>query len=153
MSCKHQAIAVTAVVLAVTAGVAAPAARPTAKGCPPWGTLVGSTVRFCGPGTAALSIFPGVRFTSGSCSTKRSGNVVFSLKLGLRTRDARNSGRKFFALVVTGSLSHPTGGNVTAFSGGKLWIGAGTSFRGNTTSGSFTARGLDGHMARGTYHC
>jgi hypothetical protein len=139
--------AATVSIAAATSAVASTAA------CNPVGTLTGTTVHFCGPARATLSAFPGVTFKGGTCTTKPNGNVVFTLKIGTRTSDAtRNSGLRFFALSVTGSLTHPTGGVVVAYSAGKEWIGAGTSLRGSRTSGSFTAAGAKGKVS-GTYHC
>ena len=112
-------------------------------------------MRFCGPATAKLSVFPGVTFKGGTCSTKHSGAVVFTLKIGTRTTDRKNSGLPFFAVIITGSLAHPSGGGITAYSKGKLWYGAGTSFKGTASSGSFTAVGAGGSKgtATGSYHC
>lgn len=145
--------AIVVCLIAVSAGSVSPASSAIDKTCKPFGTLVGTTVHFCGPAKATLSAFPGVTFTHGTCSTKHSGSVVFTLKMGSRTQDAKNSGLPFFAITITGSIAHPTGGVVTAYSKGKLWLGVGTSFKGTAMSGSFSARATNGSNAKGTFHC
>jgi hypothetical protein len=124
--------------------------------CKPSGTLVGTTIHYCGPATARLSIFPGVTFKGGTCSTTPDGTVTFKLHIGTRTQDERhNSGRPYFAITVTGPLSRPTGGGVIAYWQGKRWGGAGTAFNGGHAGGSFTARGIKDSRgnATGSYKC
>lgn len=131
--------------------LAATAATATATGvaCRPGGRLIGHTVHFCGPATAHLAVFQGVTFGNGTCSTRRDGNVVFMLRLGTRTPNARtNNGRAYFGLSMTGSLSHPTGGGVIAYWKGRRWGGVGVSLSGTARSGRFVARGING--SRGT---
>ena len=142
----------------ISVAVVLPAGGAGAAGaiCNPNGTLQGTVVRFCGPATARLSVFPGVIFKGGTCSTKRDGSVTFKLAIGTRTQDARhNKGLPYFGMTVTGPLSNPTGGGVVAYSNGKRWGGAGTSFRGNARAGSFRLRGINGSSgtASGSFEC
>jgi hypothetical protein len=152
----------TAALLATAAltvlAVALPTAGAGAAGaaCNPNGTLQGTVVHFCGPATARLSVFSGVTFKGGTCSTKRDGSVTFKLAIGTRTQDAlHNKGLPYFGLTLTGPLSSPTGGGVIAYWKGKRWGGAGTSFRGDARSGSFRLRGINGSSgtASGSFHC
>lgn len=144
----------------LTAAVSSTGAQAASRACKPYGTLSSDdkTVHFCGPATAHLSVFPGVTFKGGTCTTKPDGNVIFELKIGTVTQDARhhNRGLPYFAIQITGSLSHPTGGEVIASWKGRLWVGAGTSFTGNANAGSFTARGATASShgsATGGFHC
>jgi hypothetical protein len=150
------AILGTAALISVGAVWPVTGARATGAVCNPNGALQGTVVRFCGPATARLSVFPGLIFKGGTCSTKRDGSVTFKLAIGTRTQDARhNKGLPYFGLTVTGPLSNPTGGGVIAYSNGKRWGGAGTSFRGNARAGSFRLRGINGSSgtASGSFEC
>jgi hypothetical protein len=146
----------TAALISVAAILPAGEARATEAICTPNGTLQGTVVHFCGPATARLSVFPGVTFKGGTCSTRRDGSVTFKLAIGTRTQDARhNKGLPYFGMTVTGPLSNPTGGGVIAYSNGKRWGGAGTSFQGNAKAGSFRLRGINGSSgtASGSFKC
>jgi hypothetical protein len=152
----------TAAVLATAALTFAAVALPTAgagaagAACDPNGTLQGTVVHFCGPATARLSVFSGVTFKGGTCSTKRDASVTFRLSIGTRTQDARhNKGLPYFGISLSGPLSSPTGGGVIAYWKGRRWGGAGTSFHGDARAGTFSLRGINGSpgTATGSFHC
>jgi hypothetical protein len=150
------AMLVTAPLISIAAVLPAGGAGAAQAICTPNGTLQGTVVHFCGPATARLSVFPGVTFKGGTCSTKRDGSVTFKLAIGTRTQDARrNKGLPYFGMTLTGPLSNPTGGGVIAYSHGKRWGGAGTSFQGNAKAGSFRLRGINGSSgtASGSFKC
>jgi hypothetical protein len=148
---------VAALSLALAGGTTSPGARAAASACDPLGKLVGTTVVFCGPATAHLSVVPGAVFRNGSCLARKVKGVPhFSVSLGARTQNARtNDGKPYFGLTVTGPLSRPTGGGVIAYWKGKRWGGPGVSFKGNARGGTFVARGINGSHgeARGSYRC
>jgi hypothetical protein len=144
-------------VAAVLSGGGVPQAGAQACTYKPYGKIVNGVVRFCGPATAKLSAFPGVTFRNGQCyQPKNNGNIAFELKMGARTLNMRtNGGMPSFELIVSGSLSHPTGGGVIAYWNGKRWGGPGISFKGDARSGTFVVRGINGShgTATGSYRC
>jgi hypothetical protein len=145
------AVAMVAAVLEAAGSQAAPSR------CNPAGRLVGDAVIFCGPATARLSVFAGAKFENGTCRiTRVNGVPQFTLKLGARTADGEANSRKpYFGLIVTGPLSHPTGGGVIAYWRGHRWGGAGVSFNGDAHAGSFVAVGIRKSPGRATgrYQC
>jgi hypothetical protein len=156
MSRKH--VSVVAAVVALSLMVAGASGRGSAanEACNPNGKLVGNAVVFCGSARASLSVFAGAVFKNGSCRNTTVGGSQFTVKLGARTQNAQtNDGRPYFGLIVTGSLSNPTGGGVIAYWKGKRWGGAGVSFKGNVRAGSFVASGINGSHghATGSYRC
>ena len=103
-------------------------------------------------------MFPGVTFRNGQCAEpKNNGSVVFELKMGARTLTnvGTNGGVPYFGLIISGSLSRPTGGGVVAYWKGKRWAGPGVSFKGNATSGTFVVQGINGSRgtATGSFRC
>ncbi len=125
--------------------------------CDPGGKLVGTTVVYCGPAHAQLSVLGPATFENGSCrAVTLNGLPQFTVKLGTRTQNATtNGGRPYFGLTVSGTLSHPTGGGVIAYRSGKRWGGVGLSFDGDAHAGTFVARGIEGSHGRttGSYRC
>lgn len=150
--------AVTAVVAsALAVGAPATAGQAAEATCKASGTLVNRVVHYCGPATAHLSTFAGITFRNGTCrhETLKSGSL-FVLGMGVRTQDAaKNSGQPYFGLTISGPVSHPTGGGVIAYSGGKRWGGRGVSFKGSSSSGTFVVQGINGSAgtATGSFHC
>jgi hypothetical protein len=151
-------VTTTVAVLAVAAGVSAAEASGDAVGrllCKP--TIVKSIVRYCGPATARLSIFPGLTFKNGSCKRQTvNGAPLLSLGLGARSRNAAtNSGLAYFGLTISGPPSRPTGGGVIAYYKGKRWGGRGVSFKGSATGGTFVVSGINGSRgtAKGSFRC
>lgn len=146
---------------ALVIGAPSAVAGPTA--CKP--TVSSAAIRFCGPATARLSIFPGVTFRNGTCLLKavNPGGPTLDLKLGTRSMKnpfqvgGTNGGLPYFALAVDGPLSSPAGGGVIAFYKGKHWYGRGVSFRGNARGGTFVAQGIPERGSHGTatgsFHC
>jgi len=114
--------------------------------------------RYCGAATARLSIFPGILFSSGSCTRRRSGGVqLLTIRIGAKSLALRltNDGLTLFTLQLTGPLSHPTSGFVLAYFKSKYWQGRSVSFRGGARSGTFLAEAVfpsRGH-ATGSYRC
>jgi hypothetical protein len=132
--------------------------------CNPSGTTVNNTIRYCGPATATLSVFPGVTFRNGTCrKTTANGQPALFLKLGVRSlknpllKGGTNGGFAYFDLSVIGPLSQPVGGGVIAFSKGKHWYGRGVSFSGTASHGTFVALGLPARgshgRATGSFRC
>jgi hypothetical protein len=125
--------------------------------CRPSGTIVNNTVRFCGPATATLSVFPRVTFRNGTCRrTTANGMQALFLKIGVRSlqnplqKGGTNGGLAYFDLSIVGSISHPAGGGVIAFWKGKHWYGRGVSFSGGTNRGTFVASGIPERGSHGT---
>lgn len=145
-----------AAVVAVHVVVSTASAGADVSACNPNGRLIGQTVVYCGSATAKLSTL-GIGFKGGTCRVTRVNGVQqFSVKIGIRTPDQKaNNGKPYFGLVVTGSLSRPTGGGVIAYAKGGRWIGVGVSFKGNARGGSFVASGINGSRghAIGSYRC
>jgi hypothetical protein len=147
-----------ALAVALAAGVSVAAARPDTFGgllCKP--TIVQGVVRYCGPATARLSVFPGVTFKNGTCKrqTLNSGPLL-SLGLGARSRNAAtNSGLAYYGLTVSGPLSKPTGGGVIVYYKSKRWGGRGVSFKATSSGGTFVVKGINGSSgtASGSFHC
>ena len=155
-SIKLVSLATAALALAFGTSLAgARTARPIQALCTPG--VHGGTVTYCGPAKAHLSKFPGVTFRPGSC--KRStvgGRQLMIVAIGVRTQNrATNAGRTYFGLSISGPFTHPTGGGVIAYWHSKRWGGRGVSFRGNASSGTFVARGINGSpgTATGSYRC
>ena len=160
---QHRAGGVRGAVGAIALGAACAAAagslgagHAAAHGlCKP--AIVKRVVRYCGPATARLSVFPGVTFRNGTCKRQTVNGVpLLSLGLGSRSQNAAtNSGLPYLGLTISGPAAKPTGGGVIAYYGGKRWGGAGVSFNGTASSGSFVLRGINGSTGRatGTYHC
>jgi hypothetical protein len=81
---------------------------------------------------------------------------LFFLALGIYTSNKRtNNGKQYLGLSIAGPLNRAQGGGVNAFNRGKRWTGRITSVRGNTTAGTFTAKGVNGSRgtAHGSYRC
>src|SRR5919199_4358917 len=138
--------AAAAVALAV--GVSVAAAGGEAEMCKP--RIAGGVVRYCGPATAHLSVFPGVTFRNGTCKRQVvKGVPLLVLGMGARTQNAAtNGGLAYFGLTVSGPAAHPTGGGGVALWKGERWGGRGVSFSGSASGGAFVARGING--SRGT---
>jgi hypothetical protein len=120
-------------------------------------TIVQKVVRYCGPATARLTIFPGVTFKNGTCrrQTLKSGPLL-SLGLGARSQNvATNSGLTYLGLTVSGPLSKPTGGGVIAYYKSKRWGGRGVSFKATSSGGTFVVQGINGSSGRasGSFRC
>jgi hypothetical protein len=150
-------VAALTAVVASAVGAPATAGRAAEAACKASGTLVNRVVHYCGPATAHLSTFPGITFRNGTCrhETLQSGSL-FVLGMGVRTQDvAKNSGQAYFGLTISGPVSHPTGGGVIAYSGGKRWLGRGVSFKGSASAGTFVAQGIRGSTgtATGSFRC
>lgn len=147
-----------ALAIALVAGVSVAAAKPDtlrALLCKP--TIVQGVVKYCGPATARLSIFPGVTFKNGTCKrqTLNSGPLL-SLGLGARSQNvATNSGLAYYGLTISGPLSKPTGGGVIVYYKSKRWGGRGVSFKANGSGGTFVVKGINGSRgtASGSFHC
>src|SRR5437773_11494908 len=108
-------VVAAALAVALVVGVSVAAAGPVTMGallCKP--TIVQKVVRYCGPATARLSVFPGVTFKNGTCKRQTlSSGPLLSLGLGARSQNAAtNSGLTYLGLTVSGPLSKPTGGGV-----------------------------------------
>jgi len=157
-----RALAIVGTTAIVAVGLAIPGPGAGARSaqfaqalCRP--TIINGAVHYCGPASASLSVFPGVTFRHGTCRSQLvGGKPLFTLKMGVRTQNAAtNRGLRYFGLSISGPFSHPTGGGVIAYSGGKRWGGPGVSFRGSASGGSFIARGINGSRgtANGRYHC
>ena len=144
--------------LALASGASVAGAGRDAAGrllCKP--TIVKTVVRYCGPATGHLSVFPGVTFRNGTCKRQVVNGVpLLSLGIGARSRNAAtNNGLPYFGLTVSGPLSRPTGGGVIAYWRSKRWGGRGVSFKGGARSGTFVVRGINGSRgtATGSYRC
>ncbi len=149
---------VAALAVALATGVSVAAARPDSTSallCKP--KIVQSVVRYCGPATARLSVFPGVTFKNGTCTrqTLKSGPLL-ALGLGARSQNAAtNSGLAYLGLTISGPLSKPTGGGVIAYYKSKRWGGRGVSFKASGSGGTFVVKGINGSRgtASGSFHC
>jgi len=158
MRTRLATLPIAALALLVGTAVSVAAARPATVSrllCKP--TIANGIVRYCGPATARLSVFPGVTFKGGTCKRQTVNGVsLLSLGLGSRSQNARtNSGLTYFGLTISGPPSRPTGGGVIAYYRSKRWGGRGVSFKGNATSGTFVVKGINGSRgtARGSFHC
>ena len=144
-----------AAALTLAVGVAVAATGREASACKP--RIVSGVVRYCGPATAHLSVFPGVTFRNGTCKRQVvKGVPLLVLGMGARTQNAAtNGGLAYFGLTVSGPAAHPTGGGVIAYWKGKRWGGRGVSFSGSASGGTFVARGINGSRgtARGSFRC
>ena len=143
---------------ALVVGVSVAAAKPdTVSAMLCKSTIVQKVVRYCGPATARLTIFPGVTFKNGTCKrqTLNSGPLL-SLGLGARSQNvATNSGLTYLGLTVSGPLSKPTGGGVIAYYKSKRWGGRGVSFKATSSGGTFVVQGINGSRGRasGSFRC
>jgi hypothetical protein len=155
------AVGLTTAIVALLIGASTPSAVAGSKACRP--TISSTAIRYCGPATARLSVFPGVTFRGGRCKAGTGLAPTLSLKLGARSlknpfqTGGTNSGLPYFDLSVSGPLNNPTGGGVIAFSKGRHWYGRGVSFKGNAHSGTFVAEGIPQRgshgRATGSYRC
>ena len=155
MSTSRIGAVTVAVAVALAVGVSVAPAGGEAQTCKP--RIASGVVRYCGPATAHLSVFPGVTFRNGTCKRQVvKGVPLLVLGLGARTQNAAtNGGLPYFGLTVSGPVSHPTGGGVIAYWKGKRWGGRGVSFSGSASGGTFVARGINGSRgtARGSFRC
>jgi hypothetical protein len=144
-----------ALAVALVVGVSVAGARPGTLLCK--ATIVQKVVRYCGPATARLGIFPGVTFKNGTCRRQTlSSGPLLSLGLGARSQNvATNSGLTYFGLTVSGPLSKPTGGGVIVYYKSKRWGGRGVSFRATARGGTFVVKGINGSKgtASGSFRC
>ena len=147
-------VAVALLAGALSLAAAGPAAV-TRMLCKP--SIANRVVRYCGPATARLSVFPGVTFKNGTCRHQTlSGVPLLSLGLGSRSQNARtNNGLTYLGLTVSGPASRPTGGGVIAYYKSKRWGGRGVSFTGSATHGTFVIKGINGSRgtAKGSFSC
>jgi hypothetical protein len=151
-------VVAAAVAVALVTGVSVAAARPDTFGgllCKT--TIVKGVVKYCGPATARLSVFPGVTFRNGTCKrqTLNSGPLL-SLGLGARSQNAAtNGGLAYLGLTISGPLSKPTGGGVIAYYKSKRWGGRGVSFKATGSGGTFVVKGINGSRgtASGSFRC
>jgi hypothetical protein len=149
------AVSAAALVVALAVGASVALAGRGALLCKP--RIVSAVVRYCGPATGRLSVFPGVTFRNGTCKRQVVNGVpLLSLGIGARSRNATtNNGLPYFGLTISGPPSRPTGGGVIAYWKSKRWGGRGVSFSGSASGGTFVVRGINGSrgMARGSFHC
>jgi hypothetical protein len=119
--------------------------------------FVGGAMRLCGPASARLSVFPGITFRNGTCKREVvAGERTLTLELGQLVPGSKtNGGRPYLKVGISGPLSRPTSGYVTAFHKSKRWGGTGKSFKRSARGGSFVARGTPpSHgTATGTFSC
>lgn len=119
--------------------------------------IVSGQIRYCGPATARLNAFPGVRFQNGMCYWNTEEDApTMHLKLGSRAFSARtNNGLRFMGLTVS-TRARLVGAEVVAYSHGHIWQGSVISkYTGTLHGGSFIARGARGSRGRvrGSFRC
>jgi hypothetical protein len=154
----RRAAIVAGVGFVVAAGVFTAAASPRAVArlaCKP--AISQGVIRYCGPATARLSIFPGVTFRNGGCRRQTVGGApLLSLGLGAHSQNATtNKGLPYFGLTLSGPLSRPTGGGVIVYYKSKRWGGRGVSFKATASGGTFVVKGIGGSSgtASGSFRC
>jgi hypothetical protein len=118
----------------------------------------GDITRYCGAATARLSVFPGIDFSSGSCTRRRSGGVqLLTIRIGAKSRlpGVTNDGLTLFTLQLTGPPTRPTSGLVLAYFRSKYWQGRSVSFHGGARVGTFLAQAVfpSRGQATGSYRC
>ena len=147
--------ALAAAALIGTAAAGAGSTSSSAATCQP--TFKGGVEHLCGPATARLSVFPGVRFKNGSCKRERvAGERQMTIEIGaLKPGSKRNGGLNYFKAIISGPLSHPTSGSIIAYHSGRRWSGTGKSFHGDAHSGTFKAEPVPPSHgeAGGGYRC
>ena len=129
--------------------------RSVRAGCAP--TFVAGAMRFCGPASARVSIFPGVTFRGGTCKQEVvAGEPTLTLELGQLVPGSKtNGGRQYLKMGISGPLTQPTGGYLIAFYRGRRWSGVGESLKATRRAGSFVARATPpSHgTAKGSFRC
>lgn len=109
-------------------------------------------VRYCGPASARLSVFPGVVFKGGFCLRKLVGEVrLLQVRIGMKALDGSrfNDGLTYFSLGAAGSRSRPKSGNVIAYYRSRRWVGRVVSLEGDA-GGSFVTEGIGSSRGRAT---
>jgi len=117
-------------------------------------TIVAGVIRYCGPATARLSVFAGVRFGNGLCFYLGE-NFVASVIIELGSRGVNRKTNNGFRYIRIHLSARPglNEANVLAYSKGRRWRGKVVSryyARPNPSAGTFVAHGRQGSRGRAT---